>query len=253
MPPVFSPLDFAEAAIDNAPNHALQRTAPGVTAPAPRRAHHAGAAPPSAVSELEVVRRFCTRTMKNPQDPDWDEFKDPEIVDWKRVRSAIEHENDLTNHRFTWLLASQGFLFAAFALTWQASTKTDIRDADRASYQVLLAAFAVTGILVSLYLSRGMVAAHNQHNALESWWRQRPKTDANRHPPLCGTDPRMFRNMPYYRIPYIFASAWVLLTLTVLANYIKPYTSHITIAIFALVPAILIFFLGRASAIRGTK
>jgi hypothetical protein len=83
--------------------------------------------------------------MKKPEDNDWTEFNDPEIVDWKRVRSAIEHENDLTNHRFTWLMASQGFLFAAFGLTWQASTKTDVTANYRPLYQMMLAGFAVTG------------------------------------------------------------------------------------------------------------
>ena len=42
--------------------------------------------------------------MLEPKDDKWDEFHDREIVDWKRVRSALEHENLLTNHRLTWLL-----------------------------------------------------------------------------------------------------------------------------------------------------
>jgi len=54
----------------------------------------------------------------------WDEFHDAEIVDWKRVRSAIEHENELTNHRLTWMLNSQAFLFAAFALTFASSPES---------------------------------------------------------------------------------------------------------------------------------
>src|SRR4051812_11981515 len=33
------------------------------------------------------------------------------LGDWQRVRAAIEHENLLTNHRVTWLLSSQAFLF----------------------------------------------------------------------------------------------------------------------------------------------
>jgi len=31
----------------------------------------------------------------------FDEFKDRSLADWKRVRSAIEHENTLVNHRLT--------------------------------------------------------------------------------------------------------------------------------------------------------
>jgi hypothetical protein len=192
-------------------------------------------------------------TMKKPEEDNWNEFKDPEIVDWKRVRSAIEHENDLTNHRFTWLMASQAFLFAAFGLTWQASTQTNVTADYRPLYQMILAGFAVTGILISIYLSWGIRAAKKQHNALEVWWRDRPKMDANRHPPLCGSDPRAFGDMPYYRIPYIFAFAWVILALIVRADLLSPYTNQIIIALYALIPAILIFFLGRASVRRKKK
>lgn len=42
-----------------------------------------------------------------PEDENWDEFHDVDIVNWKRVRSALEHENLLVNHRLTWLLSSQ--------------------------------------------------------------------------------------------------------------------------------------------------
>jgi hypothetical protein len=184
--------------------------------------------------------------MKKPEEIDWTEFKDPEIVDWKRVRSAIEHENELTNHRFTWLMASQAFLFAAFGFTWHASTQTDVAADYRPLYQVALAVFALTGILICMFLSLGIRAAKRQHNELEVWWRDRRIIDVKRHPPLCGSDPRAFGDMPYYWIPYIFASAWVILALTALANLLRPYTNQITIALYALVPAILIFFLGRA-------
>ena len=47
--------------------------------------------------------------------PEWSEFEDRDFSDWKRVRSAIEHENNLVNHRLTWLFLAQGGLFAAFS------------------------------------------------------------------------------------------------------------------------------------------
>ncbi|HEX7408108.1 MAG TPA: hypothetical protein VF515_10745, partial [Candidatus Binatia bacterium] len=65
--------------------------------------------------------------MRSVADDEWDEFKDPEIVDWKRVRLAIEHENTLTNSRVTWLLYAQGFLLGAYMLVFTASTKQDFK------------------------------------------------------------------------------------------------------------------------------
>ncbi|CAE6713977.1 hypothetical protein [Paraburkholderia haematera] len=44
----------------------------------------------------------------------FNEFSSPHIVAWKLARSAIEHENSLVNHRMTWFLLSQAFLFSAF-------------------------------------------------------------------------------------------------------------------------------------------
>ena len=60
---------FSSSRSNEAPNHALQRTAPGVTVAASGlrlSAHHAGAAPPSAVAELEVVSRFYTHENPKP-------------------------------------------------------------------------------------------------------------------------------------------------------------------------------------------
>src|SRR4051812_45265106 len=42
---------------------------------------------------------------------EWDEFKSKACTDWKRVRTEIEHENSLINHRLVWLFTSQLFLF----------------------------------------------------------------------------------------------------------------------------------------------
>ena len=44
------------------------------------------------------------------------EFHAGQYGDWRRVRSLIEHENILVNHRITWLLLSQGALLSGFVL-----------------------------------------------------------------------------------------------------------------------------------------
>jgi len=101
-------------------------------------------------------------------DEDWDEFHDIHIVNWKRVRAAMEHENQLVNHRLTWFLSTQAFLFAAFALTFQASTQS--KPEQQSFYQFVLAGFSLTGILVGIYIQRPLRTAELAHNSLRNWW-----------------------------------------------------------------------------------
>lgn len=162
--------------------------------------------------------------MKRPGDADWDEFHDDEIVDWKRVRSAIEHENELTNHRLTWLLTSQGFLFAAFSLIFQASTKTDVKDELRIFYYYILAGFAFTGIIISFYLWLLLQGAEIQHEKLRTWWLEKFEgRDDPRHPSICGDPKWTSRVFPASGLPFLFVVSWIIFIVVTLNDLIKPY------------------------------
>jgi hypothetical protein len=179
----------------------------------------------------------CQNMIKHRDDPDWDEFHDIEITNWKRVRSAMEHENELVNHRLTWLLSSQAFLFAAFALTFQASTKLDVKPDQKVFYQFVLAGFAFIGILVGLYIQRPLRTAEIQHDKLRDWWNKsiEENPDRNvRHPPICGESPNWRdRFLPQSKFPLVFVAAWIIFTFVILGNIIlnaiKPYLSIIGI------------------------
>ena len=183
--------------------------------------------------------------MREPSDPEWAEFQDAEIVDWKRVRSAIEHENHLTNHRFTWLLTSQGFLFAAFALLFQASTKVDVLSELRGFYRVVLAALGFSGMLIAIYLHLGLRAAQIHHNRLRDWWLARPDTNLHRHPPICGTDfGRPTEVFSYYRFPFVLFLAWLALVPIVLWEDLKPHAGSLGYASLTVVAAVGLVLLG---------
>jgi len=100
---------------------------------------------------------------------EWAEHNDPEVLDWNRVRSEIEHEDNLTNHRLTWLLTSQGFLFAAFALIFQASTKTDVKPDLVPFYQYVLSGAAITGIISSAFIWFHLREAEIQLRVIDEW------------------------------------------------------------------------------------
>ena len=184
--------------------------------------------------------------MRHTDENEWDEFHDPEIVDWRRVRAALEHENALTNHRITWLLSSQGFLFAAFALVFQASTKTDVTERAQPIYRYILAGLSINGILVSGYLRLGIQTAAKQHDKLEQWWNDRVK-DKTRHPPLCGHGPRLIFNLPYAGLPLVFIFAWLIFLVVAFNDLLQPYADGILreAVRFAITLAVvaLIFFL----------
>jgi len=171
--------------------------------------------------------------MKQFNDPDWNEQNDPEIVDWKRVRSSIEHENTLTTARFSWLLTSQGFLLGGFVLLFQGLAKADGNWTPK--FQVVLAGLALAGILMSVLLSRGLRAAHDQHKRLEHWWKNRPKDDEGRHPPICGNEPKIFRTLQYYKFPIVFVVAWVILLLAVLYDHLVKYQTEVALILVVLV------------------
>jgi hypothetical protein len=183
--------------------------------------------------------------MLEPSDPKWDEFHDAQIVDWKRVRSSIEHENTLTNHRLTWLLTSQGFLFAAFALVFEASTKNDVAAESRDFYKLILAGLAFTGILVSAFLRLSLRAAQVQHDRLRDWWQSRPGTDHSRHPAICGTEfGWLTSNLPHHFFPYVFQFSWLFFIAAVLWNNLKSYARPLGVGALIIVGALGLVVLG---------
>ncbi len=195
--------------------------------------------------------------MSNPAKPqEWDEFHDPGVVNWKRVRSVIEHENHLINHRIGWLLSSQAFLFAAFALIFQAAIANDLLyarpapdarprgaaagtlpEARRPEYvgpvKAVLFVIPLVGFLVCLYILVTVDAAHRHTFFMEKWWichhlghlgSEDDLHDVEKlagHPPING----MFDQWIYHVfgtrwIPVPFIIGWVTLLVVVVLEYI---------------------------------
>jgi len=150
----------------------------------------------------------------------WDEFHDVDVVNWKRVRSALEHENLLVNHRLTWLLSSQAFLFAAFAIIFQESAKNDVDPNRRVLYQFILAGLSITGILVAFYMQRPIRTAEIQHDKLVEWWRNQKLRDSSGHPPICGEPSKLDLYFPQSNFPILFVIAWSAFGFVVIGNAI---------------------------------
>jgi hypothetical protein len=89
---------------------------------------------------------------------DYNEFTSPDITSWRLFRSAIEHENTLVNHRLTWLLSSQAFLFSAFVLVFLAWSKQEVKRFD-ALVPFVLAVIGFFAIYICLVVHVGISRA----------------------------------------------------------------------------------------------
>lgn len=155
---------------------------------------------------------------------------------WKLVRSSIEHENTLKNHRTTWLLATQLFLFSAFSAVFVEANKDKGALWHTIRVPVFLLALGGLGIFTCALAWVSMSAASKQVSNLEDWfldkYHNKEEKDDNRwtdsvysittngdHPPING----MFRKRLYVHfsdslLPVVLAIGWIAFILISLFN-----------------------------------
>lgn len=97
------------------------------------------------------------------------EASNKELIDWKRVRSIIEHENILINQRLTWLFTSQGALFLLFGSQYVSHINK------KESMSILLAMIGsiILGILISYSIYMNIRNADYQISRATRWWYRR--------------------------------------------------------------------------------
>lgn len=114
----------------------------------------------------EVYKRIIAVIKNQVELVRFDEFKDQALADWKRIRAAIEHENTLINHRLTWLLTSQGFLFTGFGVVF-----STLKPGDTNPYAVIiLSIIAALGMAISFKIFVDIEDAAKQLLDLDRWW-----------------------------------------------------------------------------------
>jgi hypothetical protein len=86
------------------------------------------------------------------------EFESPDITAWKLARAAIEHENILVNHRLTWLLTSQAFLFTIFSGLFVALEREEMK-AVRPLIPIFMLGTGFLGIYICLVIWNGLSRA----------------------------------------------------------------------------------------------
>ena len=122
------------------------------------------------------------------------------------LRALIRQENDVTNHRTTWLLVSQGILFAAVSALVKVHW-----------FPTLVV--AVVGILAAISIGHSLKNSYESRQYLKRTWRERVNERGYKwedFPPLDGGNPEV-RTInwlfPWTFIPRVIVGAWALLIL----------------------------------------
>jgi hypothetical protein len=202
------------------------------------------------------------------------EYADKEIIDWKRIRAAIEHENNLSNHRLTWLFSSQGFLFGAFALlvaNWMSKGISSVLS--DAQMRLMIGGIAVTGSLICFCIWISLTAAYSQLIRLSNWWYgARTPEDLDRffldltdemkekrqrllrnHPPIQGEPKaRWEKYIHFANLPILFVIAWLVVFPAAawhssIEDFLVNYSQYISYAVTFVLGFILCAVLKRGS------
>lgn len=88
------------------------------------------------------------------------------------LREQIQHEDSLVNQRITWLVAIEGFLFAAFVGIIASRDKIDEYE-----FYILLLVIAIIGIRFSQISKQSIGAAHKSLEILRDLWNKPPRDE----------------------------------------------------------------------------
>jgi hypothetical protein len=116
------------------------------------------------------------------------------------TRSMIKNENDLINHRLTWLGTFQGLLLAALAFAW-----------DKRDVWGVVTILCVLGALVALSTGVATWRANQAIKRLDALW-DRSKPEDYSGPDVEGVRSHegwLWFLTPGYFIPWLFLSAWI--------------------------------------------
>jgi hypothetical protein len=199
-------------------------------------------------NNIDNLREVVDQVFQRLQDLRFDEFKDKEFANWRRVRASVEHENTLVNHRLSWLFSSQAFLFSAFILVFNAWKSSSGGLATGSHFPYLLSIISIVGILICLSIQRGLNAAEDQLRALDKWWHReldksgqyivwktrKERNDALekkslKHPPLQGFIRYVWwdRWLTYSVVPAFFLMAWALIVILIIFDLSSPVVTFL--------------------------
>lgn len=144
------------------------------------------------------------------------EIKDEELIEFYRIyREKIVHEDNLVNHRSTWFLLFQGFLFTSSAIVLVGVLDAAADPSDW--YRIAFICLGLIGISVSIATFGSIKAAQKSVNAAANRWMQVTTVQQQQQfPVIIGAnfiEGRATRsgNWAGYCIPLVFTVYWLLI------------------------------------------
>jgi hypothetical protein len=108
-----------------------------------------------------------------PPDVDWDsKHLQEKIKVWTELRSAIMHEDNLVNHRFSWLLTFEGFLMAGFFLVQSAIAANKMSPAAIVGVETFLVFILLASLWVCYISGQTISAAYRQVSSIQQAWKR---------------------------------------------------------------------------------
>ena len=89
---------------------------------------------------------------------------------WKMVRSAIEHEDKLVNHRLGWLFIGNAILFVCFAMLQNDVLSSEHKLESALAIEMGLAVVFLCAAFVAIVTHRCNALANNHIGSLRQWW-----------------------------------------------------------------------------------
>ena len=131
---------------------------------------------------------------------------------YQLCRSRIEHEDELIVQRLSWLVASQSFLFTAYAITTNALTTLDPKAAGRfLDHAVLVFRLIPTvAICVALLIYISILAALRAIREIRRLYLSRP-IPADLPPIQTSATTRLLGLSAPLLLPLLFVSVWLVL------------------------------------------
>lgn len=131
---------------------------------------------------------------------------------YKLFRERIEHEDNLIVQRLSWLVASQAFLFTAYAITTNGLSAVDPRVASVYQEQVglLFRLIPTVAISVALLIDVSILAALRAIRQLRRLYQVRA-TSVDMPPIQTGATTRLLGLSAPLLLPVLFVSVWLIL------------------------------------------
>src|SRR5579872_1995260 len=133
---------------------------------------------------------------------------------YKLFRDRIEHEDNLIVQRLSWLVASQSFLFTAYAITTNGLTSVDPKLAGGFAEQagLLFRLIPTVAICVALLIYISILAALKAIRQIRRIYQSKP-IPPDLPPIQTGATTRLLGLSAPLLLPVLFVSVWLVLLL----------------------------------------